>query len=383
MTFEGIIRADRLVTGADDWAGGWVEIRGGIVVGLGEGDPPASSPSPVTRIAGTVIPGFVDVHAHGAVGFDFSRADADGVRAAVAHHASTGTTTMIASVASGTSDETIGAIERLRELVVDGTLAGIHLEGPYLSNARRGAHNPGVLRDPDLAELSRFMESARGTLRSVTIAPELPGAEAAIRLLTEHGVVVAIGHTDCTAEVAHEAFGWGATHATHLFNGMPELLHRAPGPVGASLASQNPTVELILDNIHVAPEAAMVAVRAAAGRIVLVSDAMEATGQPDGEYGIAGSDVVVRDGVAMLADGSSLAGSTKVIAQCVANLLDFGGVSVLDAVRASSVTPARAMRLSSVGLEVGAPANLLVVDTSSRFAVRRVMRRGQWLASSS
>lgn len=383
MSVEGVLQAQRLVTGHDDIdaVDGWVEVRDGIVVAIGEGATPSGSP--VTRVAGTIIPGFVDIHAHGAVGFDFSRADAQGVRAAAAHHASTGTTTLVASVASGTTEATEGAIDRLRDLVSDGTLAGIHLEGPYLSHARRGAHNPDVLRSPDLAELSGFIDLARGTLRCVTIAPELPGAEAAIRILAGRGVVAAIGHTDCSAEIAHAAFGWGATHATHLYNGMPELLHRAPGPVGATLVDRDATVELILDGIHLAPEAVQVAVRSAAGRIVLVSDAMEATGQPDGDYAIAGSDVVVRDGIAMLADGSSLAGSTRVIADCFGTLLAFDGVSLADAVRATSVTPARAMRLPFAGLEVGSPADLLVVDTAPEFTVRRVLRRGEWLASSS
>ncbi len=384
MSFDGILQADRLVTGSDDWAGGWIALRDGIVVGIGEGEARGTgSGDGITRVAGTIIPGFVDVHAHGAVGFDFSRADARGIRAAAAHHASTGTTTLVASVASGTTEDTSAAIDRLREAVGDGTLAGIHLEGPYLSRARRGAHNPEVLRHPDLAELAGFVERAAGTLRCVTIAPELPGAEAAIRLLAEHGVVAAIGHTDCTAEIAHAAFAWGATHATHLYNGMPELLHRAPGPVGATLVEREATVELILDGVHLALEAAQVAVRTAAGRILLVSDAMEATGQPDGDYAIAGSAVVVHDGVAMLADGSSLAGSTRVIADCFGALLGLGGVSLLDAVRATSVTPARAMRLPTAGLEVGAPADLLVVDPAQPFAVGRVMRRGEWLASSS
>jgi N-acetylglucosamine-6-phosphate deacetylase len=380
---QGVLQAERLVTGHDglDAVDGWVEVRDGIVVAIGEGATPTGSP--VTRVAGTIVPGFVDIHAHGAVGNDFSRADAPGIRAAAAHHASTGTTTIVASVASGTTEATGEAIDRLRELVSDGTLAGIHLEGPYLSQARRGAHNPDVLRAPDLAELAGFIDRARGTLRCVTMAPELPGAEAAIRLLAERGVVAAIGHTDCSAEIAHAAFGWGATHATHLYNGMPELLHRAPGPVGAALVDRTATVELILDGVHLAPEAAKVAVRSAAGRIVLVSDAMEATGQPDGDYAIAGSDVVVHGGVATLADGSSLAGSTRVIAECVGALLAFEGVSLLDAVRATSVTPAHAMRLPFAGLEVGAPADLLVVDTVPRFRVRQVLRRGEWLASSS
>jgi N-acetylglucosamine-6-phosphate deacetylase len=383
VSVDGVLQAERLVTGHDgiDAVDGWVEVRDGIVVAIGEGAVPTGSP--VTRIAGTIIPGFVDIHAHGAVGNDFSRADAPGIRAAATHHASTGTTTIVASVASGTTEATAEAIDRLRELVGDGTLAGIHLEGPYLSQARRGAHNPEVLRAPDLAELGGFIARAGGTLRCVTIAPELPGAEAAIRLLAKRGIVAAIGHTDCSAEVAHAAFGWGATHATHLYNGMPELLHRAPGPVGATLVDRDATVELILDGIHLAPEAAQVAVRAAAGRIVLVSDAMEATGQPDGDYAIAGSDVVVRDGIAMLADGSSLAGSTRVIADCFGTLLELPGVSLVDAVRATSVTPARAMRLPFAGLQVGAPADLLVVDTAPRFRVREVLRRGKWLASSS
>jgi len=380
MNFEGVLAATDLINADSETGNGWLEIRNGTIARTGRGQTPPGA----VLIEGTIVPGFVDTHAHGAVGVDFGRTDDAGARAAAAHHASRGTTSLIASVASASPSDLERAVGVLRPLFEDGTLAGIHLEGPYLATIRRGAHNPGHLRDPDLDELNRLIELGEGAVRSVTLAPELPGAEAAIRFLGRHGVVAAIGHTDSTAAIAHDALNWGATVATHLFNGMPELRHRAPGPVGVALVDPRMTLELILDGVHLAPEIVAMVVRVAPGRYALVSDAMEATGQPDGDYEIAGSQVRVTDGVATLADGSSLAGSTQVIADCISHLLAIDGVSLRDAVEATSTTPRRALGLPTAGLTPGTPADLVVLQgRPPMVTVSQVMRGGKWLSSSS
>jgi N-acetylglucosamine-6-phosphate deacetylase len=370
-----ILVTDRLVSGHDDLSPAWIQIESGTVTALGTGGPPAGA---TTTVAGTIVPGFIDLHAHGALGFDFGRASADEIGMAVAHHSGLGTTTMIASVASGTRLSTVGALRRLAPLVHVGTLAGVHLEGPFLSHAHRGAHNPVHLRLPTIAEAESLLDAADGTLRMVTIAPEMSGAEPVVRRFADAGVVVAIGHSDALAETASASIDWGVSHVTHLFNGMPELLHRSPGPVGVALSDDRLTVELILDGVHVAREAALTALRSAHDRIALVSDASEATGNPDGDYEIAGSRVRVTAGVARLADGSSLAGSTRAVAEGFRRAATLPGLSLRDAVRITSMTPARVLRRSTAGLEPSAPADLVVVDSQSH-RVLRVMKGGQWL----
>jgi N-acetylglucosamine-6-phosphate deacetylase len=304
-----------------------------------------------------VVPGFVDLHAHGALGHDFATCSVEDARAVVAHHADRGTTTMLASIATGSRDDTVAALRRLAPLVAEGVLAGLHLEGPWLSPARRGAHAAGLLHAPTAAEVDAYLDAAAGTLRIVTLAPELPRALDAVARLAAAGVVVAIGHTDADTDTTLRAVDAGARLVTHLFNGMPPLHHRAPGPVGVALTDDRLHVEVIVDGHHLDDRAVDLVRRSAPGRMVLVSDAMAATGCADGRYRIAGSDVVVSDGVAMLADGSSLAGSTSTVLDGFLRLLT-AGTSVDDAVAASSGRP-RAL----LGMPAG--PDRIVVDTAT------------------
>jgi N-acetylglucosamine-6-phosphate deacetylase len=371
-----LILADVVVT-ADGEAAGWVELDGETIAAVGTGTPDRE---PDERVRGTIVPGFVDIHAHGALGFDFCGGGDEGVRAIVDHHASRGSTRMMASIATAPLSTLERSVAALRPHVEDGALLGIHLEGPYLSEAHRGAHDPALLRRPDVAEVRRLLAAGGGAVRMMTIAPELDGAEAVIRLLVDEGVVVALGHTSCDAETARDAFDHGATVVTHLFNGMPGLRHRAPGLVGAALVDDRVTVELILDGHHVSAEAAEIVRRTAPGRLALVSDSMAATGRSDGDYGIGGSAVRVRDGVAMLADGSSLAGSTITVADGFRALVDRLRSPLPAAVEAAGTTAARAVGVTDAGLRPGSRADLVVLDGAR---VARVMRRGAWLASSS
>lgn len=356
-----LVTADAVVSGhaASDR---WLLVVDGIVVARGAGDPPPHDRH--VHHDGVVVPACIDLHVHGALGHDFATCSADDARRAVAHHRGRGTSTLVASIASGPVDATVDALRRLRPLVHDGTLAGLHLEGPWLSVARRGAHAPGLLHAPTPAEAERFLAAADGALRVVTLAPELPGALDVVRLLSDAGVVVAVGHTDADADRTRAAVDAGARLVTHVCNGMPPLHHRAAGPVGVALTDDRLTVEVIADGHHLDDTTVALVRRSAAGRVALVSDAMAATGCPDGAHRVAGSDVVVSDGIAMLADGSSLAGSTSTVVDGLHRLLD-GGAALLDTVVDTSLTAARLLGLPDP-LAVGSPADLLVLDPSSR-----------------
>jgi len=297
-----LVRAQRIVTADADLHDGWLLVDDdGLVSASGTGTAPATDTT--TTVEGTIVPGIVDLHAHGALGHDFASCSADDARAAAAHHRSRGTTALIASVATGTVQDTVDALDRLRPLVADGTLAGLHLEGPWLAPERRGAHRADLLHHPTPAEVDAYLAAADDALRIVTLAPELPGALDTIARLVAAGVVVAIGHTDASADQARRAVDVGASLVTHLFNGMPPLHHRAPGPVGVALTDERLLLECIVDGHHLDPTAVEVVRAAAPGRLVLVSDAMSATGCADGDHTIAGSAVSVRGGVARLADG--------------------------------------------------------------------------------
>ena len=257
-----------------------------------------------------------------------------------------------------------------------GAVAGLHLEGPFLSSARCGAHDPRLLCNASASLIEDALAAADGALTMVTLAPELPGALDAIDRLVEAGVIVAIGHTDASADVVKRAVGRGATVITHLFNGMPPLHHRSPGPVGVALTTDALVLEVIADGHHVDDVALDLAFRVGRDRVSLVSDAMSATGLGDGSYKLAGSTVVVTDGVAMLADGSSLAGSTTPLAGAVSRLLA-RGVPLADVQAASSSRPARTLRLADAALVAEAAADLVVLDGT---VVARVMKAGRWLA---
>ncbi|WP_233550159.1 N-acetylglucosamine-6-phosphate deacetylase [Clavibacter lycopersici] len=374
MSASTLIEAARLVDGAGHDGPGWLLVRDGRIADAGAG--PAPDRAAATRLRlDTVIPGFVDTHVHGAVGVDFATPGLD-PEPAVAHHARAGSTRVVASLATGAWGSTTRRLRELAPLVADGTLAGLHLEGPFLSPARRGAHDPSLLRAFAPGDVDEALAAADGALSMVTIAPELPGALPAIRAFVAAGVVVAIGHTDAPADVVRQAVDAGASAATHVFNGMPPLHHRSAGPVGVALSTDALVLELIADGHHVDDTAVDVVRAAARGRYALVSDAMSATGLADGSYELAGSAVVVADGVAMLADGSSLAGSTTPVGGAVARLLD-RGVPLDEVVAATSATPARSLGLADPALVAGARADLVELRGAR---VARVMGGGSWLA---
>lgn len=373
-----ILAARQVVTPARILAPGWLLLDGDRIVEVGEGPPPR--PADVDLGPVTVTPGFVDLHVHGGGGASFDTGTADAAAVAADAHLAHGTTSMAASLVTDTPGRMADAVRELALLVDDGRLAGIHLEGPWLSPRRSGAHQPGALTHPTPGAVDELLTAGGGAVRMVTLAPELPGGLDAVGRLADAGVLAAIGHTDATYDEARAAIDAGARLGTHLFNAMRPLHHRDPGPVGALLDAPV-DVELIADGVHLHPAVLRTVFAAKPGRCVLVTDAMAAAGGPDGDYRLGPMAIEVRDGVARLADGSgsgAIAGSTLTMDAAVRFAVRTAGLPLLDVVHAASTAPAAAWGMTDVGaIEAGRRADLVVLD--DRLEVVRVMRAGAWL----
>lgn len=343
---------------------------------------PAAGPGTATvDLSGHwLVPGFVDLHNHGGGGASFTSGSVEDVLTGIRTHREHGTTTLVASTVTEETDQLAQRAGLLSELAEQGDLAGIHFEGPFISPCRKGAHSAALLRDPDPAEVRKLVDAARGQARMVTLATELPGGLDSVRLLTEQGVIAAVGHTDATYEQTVAAIDAGATVATHLFNAMPTLGHRAPGPVTALLEDERVTVELINDGTHLHPAALQLAFRhAGAARVAFITDAMDAAGFGDGRYLLGPLEVEVSDGVARLVEGGSIAGSTLTLDRAFQRAVTVDGLPVEDVVAALSANPARLLgKADEVGsLSPGTYADLVVLD--EEFALKGVMRRGEWV----
>ncbi|HLL34862.1 MAG TPA: N-acetylglucosamine-6-phosphate deacetylase [Streptomyces sp.] len=327
-----------------------------------------------------VVPGFVDLHNHGGGGAGFTSGTVDDVLKGIRTHRAHGTTTLVASTVTGDMHFLAERAGLLSELAEQGDIAGIHFEGPFISPCRKGAHSEELLRDPDPAEVRKLIDAARGHAKMVTLATELPGGIDSVRLLSEHGVIAAVGHTDATYEQTVAAIDAGATVATHLFNAMPALGHRAPGPIAALLEDERVTVELINDGTHLHPAALELAFRhAGAGRVAFITDAMDAAGFGDGRYLLGPLEVEVADGVARLVEGGSIAGSTLTLDRAFKRAVTVDRLSVEDVVAAISANPARLLGMDDrIGsLEPGKDADLVLLDAD--FELTGVMRRGEWV----
>ncbi|MCX4990136.1 MULTISPECIES: N-acetylglucosamine-6-phosphate deacetylase [unclassified Streptomyces] len=343
------------------------------------GEAPADAP--VTDLSGHwLVPGFVDIHNHGGGGASFTSGTVEDVLRGIHTHRLHGTTTVVASTVTGDMHGLAERAGMLSELAEQGDLAGIHFEGPFISPCRKGAHSEELLRDPDPAEVRKLVDAARGRASMVTLAPELPGGLDSVRLLAEHGVIAAIGHTDATYEQTQAAIDAGATVATHLFNAMPALGHRAPGPIAALLEDERITVELINDGTHLHPASLELAFHhAGPGRVAFITDAMDAAGFGDGRYMLGPLEVEVADGVARLVEGGSIAGSTLTLDRAFQRAVTVDRLPVEDIVAAISANPARLLGVyDRVGsLEPGKDADLVVLDAG--FALKGVMRKGAWV----
>ncbi|ASU80554.1 N-acetylglucosamine-6-phosphate deacetylase [Actinopolyspora erythraea] len=363
----------RIVTDEGAPRDGWIRIERGRIAEIGEGPVPGGAPDLDGR---WIVPGFVDIHCHGGGGGSLTSRDQHQISRAVDAHRAHGTTTMLASLVTASIPQLREQIESLLEPVAAGQLAGIHLEGPFLSAVRCGAHDTDMLRPPDPETVTELLEAGRGAVRMVTLAPELDGAVEAVKQLSEAGVIAAVGHTDAVAEQVRPAVEAGATVATHLFNGMRPLHHREPGPVGTLLDDERITVELICDMVHLHPTVArLVARHAGPARTVAVTDAISATEAGDGHYELGSLPLTVTNGEPRLADGS-LAGSTLTMDTALRNLVERCGLSLPEAVAACATKPAELLGLSDRlgSIRPGLEADLVVLDEGLR--PRHVLKSG-------
>ena len=388
----------RAVTPTEVIEDGLVVLQDGVIAWVGEAtaagaagwtDVPDAAATPVT-----LLPGLVDIHTHGGGGASYPDATTpDEALVAVREHRAHGTTTLVASLVTAAPDTLRQRVGVLAELAATGEIAGIHLEGPFVSTVRCGAQDPQLIQAPDAALTRELAGLARGHLVTMTVAPELAGVSGdggVVAALVEAGALPSFGHTDARWQQTTAALddarrrltagGGRSTRATvtHLFNGMRPIDHRNPGPIPAFLAAAargEAVVELIGDGTHLAPELVhSLFTLVGAANIALVTDAMAAAGMPDGAYRLGSQDVTVDHGVARLTHGGSIAGGTAHLLDIVRTTVA-GGVPLVDVVRAAATTPATVLGDPSIGaLQAGRRADVVVVDDG--FRVLSVRRRG-------
>ena len=355
------------------------------------GQLPAAMQSRVLDFPGaTLAPAFLDVHIHGAAGHDVMEATPEALTAIGSFLAAHGTGSFLATTVTAPLGATLRALSGLAKLVAQprrgseaephARLLGIHLEGPFLSHAKRGVQPAEHLLQPDIALFDRFFEAAEGHIRLMTLAPELPGAATLAAHATARGVRISVGHSNATAAEARTAIAAGAVSATHTFNAMRPLDHREPGILGTVLTSDDLFAELICDGIHTAPELVKLWWRAKGPeRAILVTDAMSAAGMPDGEYQLGGFAVQVANGRAT-ANGV-LAGSVLTLDRALTNFMEFTGSPLHHALRLLTTNPAAMTGFSDQAgtLAVGAPANLVALDEAGKLMA--CIHNGQQLPS--
>ena len=378
------IHSVRLVDAGRKVEDAWVRFEGGRVAATGIGESWRRFAQPHDAVVdgaqlggpGAVLtPGFLDIHGHGGGGASYDDGP-ESIRTARALHRAHGTTRAVISLVSAPVETLAQRTAMVADLTeTDADILGSHLEGPFLAPGHKGAHEEALLRVPEPAPLDLLLEAGRGTIRQMTLAPELPGGLHAVRAVVAAGAAAAIGHTGADLERTREAIAAGATILTHAFNAMPGLHHRDPGPVGAAAGDPRVILEIIADGVHLHPEIIRVAFAAAPGRIALVTDAMAAAGGGDGHYELGSLAVRVEDGVARLADGGAIAGSTLTQDAALRHTVQ-AGVPLAEAVRALTATPARAIgRADDLGsLAVGAIADAVLL--TDELEVRSVWTAG-------
>jgi N-acetylglucosamine-6-phosphate deacetylase len=377
-----VIHAGRILTPEEEISDAVIVVEDGRIAALGHRDEirvPAGAADVVAGDA-TVVPGFVDVHIHGAGGHDVMEGNAralDRITSTVARY---GTTSIIATTVTAPVEDTCRSLEGIARYIrhheapeakarCAAEILGIHLEGPFISKARRGVHPPEAIAKPSVDLLEKFIEAADGLVKMVTIAPELPAAPELIQFALASKIVIALGHTDADYDQARAAIRAGARHAVHTFNAMRPFSHRDPGVVGAILTDPEVTAEVIADGVHVAGAAIQVLIGCKGfDTVLLASDGIAATGMPDGNYKLGNFEVTVKGGVCRNSEGK-LAGSTLTLDRGLRNLVALG-VPLRDAVRMATILPAR--RLGVAGekgiIAVGADADLVVLTPDLRVA---------------
>jgi N-acetylglucosamine-6-phosphate deacetylase len=376
-----VLAGARVVTPDGVLAPGWVQIEGATIAAVGADAPPAGS-SPVDLGGGYLLPGYVDLHVHGGDGGAIE-VSPDGLARSVAFHRRHGTTRTLASIVTAPIDTMVAAAGWVADAVEAGPsptghVAGIHFEGPFLSETRCGAQDPAAIIDPDPEIMSRLLTAGRGTTRLVTIAPERPGGLDLIRQVIAAGAVAAVGHTDAHYADAAAGLAAGAQVITHTFNGMRGLHHRDPGTIGAAAEAGSVICEAINDGIHLHDSVVRLLAELVGDRLCFITDAMAAAGVGDGDYDLGGQLVEVREGKATLASTGSIAGSTLTMERAVARAVTEVGLPLEVASRAASAAPARVLGGSDRfgAIRAGLDADLVVLDES--LAVQRVMALGAW-----
>ena len=332
-----------------------------------------------------VIPGLVDVHFHGCVGEDFSDASPEGLQRMADFELSQGVTYICPAGMTLPEDQLTAicrnAAAHRAKNAGGAQLVGLHLEGPFLSTAKKGAQNGDFLHDPDSAMLRRLQKAAEGCVKLVTVAPEQPGAMDFIRAAVADGIAVSVGHTTADYDTAAAAFAAGADHVTHLYNGMPPLHHRSPGVIGAAFDDPKVQVELICDGIHIHSSVVRATFRLfGAERVILISDSLRATGMPDGQYPFGGQEIEVHGNRAtILGHPETLAGSVTSLMGCLRQAVAFG-VPLADAVRAASYNPARSIGIDrqAGSLDTGKEASLILLDRED-LSIRAIVFQGELL----
>ena len=346
------------------------------------------STDPTIRSESILTPTFLDIHIHGAAGHDVMHASPADLGVMQRFLATRGTAHYLPTTVTASVDDTLRALEALADAIErptpanEATPIGIHLEGPFLSHAKRGVHPGDLLQRPSTALFDRLQQAARGHIRLLTLAPELPGAPDLIRHATQSGVRVSLGHTNASAAEAEAAVNAGASSSTHTFNAMRPLDHREPGVLGTVLDTSGLYSELICDGIHVAPALVRLWLRLKEDHAILVTDGMSATGMPDGEYHLGSLAVTVRDRRCSLTDSpGTLAGSVLTLDQAVANLQQFTGCPLETAVRCASSYPAALLGLADTigSLREGQPASFNQYIASGRLEATWI--RGQRVQS--
>ncbi|PAE42849.1 N-acetylglucosamine-6-phosphate deacetylase [Bacillus sp. 7884-1] len=325
-----------------------------------------------------LIPGMIDVHIHGAEGFDMMDGTVGSVEAVSKACAKTGCTSFLATSVSSSLEDLLEMITNVKELAGSepgAQIIGIHIEGPYLNVKRKGMQNERYLRHPDLEEMKTIMQKTGPLLRMVTLAPELPGGLEMISFLKEQGIIAAIAHSDATYDDAKQAFKCGASHVTHCFNGMRPIHHRDPGLILAAFEESSVSVQAIVDDVHLHPAIVRLLYREKGpDRMVLITDALQAMGMGDGTYLFGGHEVRVMDGVAMLDDGT-LASSTVTMNEALAKTVKLG-ISLKDAVKMATQSPADILGFEKKGrIKSGADADLVLMN--DRFEVLWTMVKGR------
>ncbi|HTN58746.1 MAG TPA: N-acetylglucosamine-6-phosphate deacetylase, partial [Protaetiibacter sp.] len=346
---------------------GWVLFDGDTITAVGSGEAPDAAER-IDLEGARLTPGFVDMHGHGGGGHAFDDGGAD-LAAALATHRAHGVTRSVVSLVANPLAALRSSLAEIAEVAAsDPLVLGTHLEGPFLAPGRRGAHHADYLREPDLVDVQQLIDAAHGTLRQITIAPELPGADDAIDALVAAGVRVAVGHTEADFETAARAFDRGASILTHAFNAMNGIHHREPGPVIAAMSDERVTLEVILDGYHVHDAIAALAFDEAPGRVALITDAMAAAGSADGDYRLGSLNVTVRDGLALLSGTETIAGSTLTLDAALRRAVDIVGLPWPEAVGAVTAVPARALGYGDrLGLlEPGYAADAVALDADGR-----------------